>query len=599
MKKVNSLILSFILICSLCVSPAYALESAIDSRIITEDVLSGTVISDTLSEYLKIADADELIPVTIELRDDIDLEQVEKTAFAKANLTNSEIDVLNAKTSVLSDSENEAHQIEVSKIQKRITAEQNAILKKHYDTKNGEFIASVGIAKERIGSVGIFTPFIRDVLLTSDQIFKLAQNCNVQYIDYIGDDKGDDFDTINNTYRIIRGNVFANNGYTGSGIRVGLVESGHPKLGNMGSSSSNITKTDSSADTDHATRTSGIIKQMAPSCSIYSRSASGLSDAIADCSTLINSYSVNVINISYGSPSSGTYNSYSREMDMLIKNTGVPIVVAAGNVTSGGTQSTQYVNNLGLGANVITVGAVTSTGTNQAASNAYTLPSYTLYREGSNTINKPDICAPGTVSIFSYGASSGTSFAAPHVTGTIVQMMARNSGLKGKSQTLKAALMASASYNAGTSMSYVTGTRASNQEGAGVVDAGFCYKVARNGRRTHFDATSSSTSFSYNVYCDYTTIPFRIACAWDVLSSASATNITDYDMKVYKNGTLVASSYAYANSSTNAKTNYEIIEIAPATLAKYGAGYYQVVISRSGSFYGSGTVRIGLAWEQR
>ena len=82
---------------------------------------------------------------------------------------------------------------------------------------------------------------------------------------------------------------------------------------------------------------------------------------------MINTYNVHVINISYGAASSGVYNSYSREMDILIKNTGVPIVVASGN----GTSSSQYINYLGLGANVITVGAVTSSGTNQAASNAY------------------------------------------------------------------------------------------------------------------------------------------------------------------------------------------------------------------------------------
>lgn len=599
MKRFNSIILSLVLIYSLCIYPIYALDNTVDELITIENMSSEIIISDALSNYLKNVDKDELVPVTIELYDDIDLQQVEKLAIEKANLTTSEMNILNEETSTLCDSENEAHQIKAAEIQNRITVERNLILKDHFETKNGKFIASSGISKSQIGSVGIFTPFIRNVFLTPAHIFELAKNQNVRYIDYIGDDSGEDFDTINNTYKIIRGNVFADNGYTGSGIRVGLVESGHPILNQMGSYSSNITKTDSNGDTVHATRTSGIIKKMAPSCSIYSRSANGLSDAIADCSTLISSYAVNVINISYGSASSGVYNSYSREMDMLIKNTGVPIVVASGNVQNNGSQSTQYVNHLGLGANVITVGGVTSSGTNQAASGAYSFPTYTLYREANNTINKPDICAPGSVSIFSYGEDSGTSYAAPHVTGTIVQMMARNTGLKGKSQILKAALMASASYNAGTSMSYVTGTRASNQEGAGVVDAGFCYKVARNGRRNHFDATASSTTFSYDVYCDYTTIPFRIACAWDVISSASATNITDYDMRVYKNGTLVASSVAYANSTTTARSNYEIIQLSPSILAQHGAGYYTVTINRVGSFYGSGTVRIGLAWEQR
>ena len=58
---------------------------------------------------------------------------------------------------------------------------------------------------------------------------------------------------------------------------------------------------------------------------------------------------------------------------------------------------------------------------------------------------------------------------------------------------------------------------------------------------------------------------------------------------------------AFAKSSGNPKANYEIIEIDTATLEKYGAGYYQVKITRSGGFSGNvtQTVRIGLAWEQR
>ena len=90
-----------------------------------------------------------------------------------------------------------------------------------------------------------------------------------------------------------------------------------------------------------------------------------------------------------------------------------------------------------------------------------------------------------------------------------------------------------------------------------------------------------------------------IACAWDVLSDSSTTSITDFDVQIYKDGTLITSSTAYANSSTNFRSNYEIIELSTSMLGEYGAGYYQVVISKSGTYNGTGTVRIGLAWEQR
>lgn len=595
MKKFESIIVTVILIISLSITSTQAANIAIDLTASKDSAAAKATISDELKKHLAEAGKDERISVTIELADDIDLEKVEQRALARAQLSSAELAIMNVDTSTFSEEVNEAHQKIMLKLNDEIAVQRHEILEEHYTNKNAAFLSSAGLSKEEYGSIGIFTPFIREILLTPGQIRKLASNPKVLYIDYVGNDIGTDFASIDSTYKIINGNVAVDDGYKGSGIRVGLVESGHPKLGVMGGDSKNITKTNSGNDTDHATITSGIIKKMAPDCAIYSRTTKSVSSAIADSESLIKDYKVHVINISYGSLSFGTYNPYSRNMDLLIKNTKVPIVVASGN----GGPSEECINNLGLSPNAITVGAVTSTGTNPGAAGAYSLTGYSIYKEDIAAINKPDVCAPGRVSIYSYSDQQGTSYAAPHVTGTIVQMMSRNAGLKDKPETLKAALMASASYNAGSSMSYVTNTRASNQEGAGVIDAGFCYQVAKNGRRTHFDATSTSTAFTYNVYCDYTTIPFRVACAWNVNSTSTTTDITDYDMKIYKNGTLVATSSSYAYSSNNPKANYEIIELSTATLAKYGAGYYQVQINRSGTFHGTDTVRIGLAWEQR
>lgn len=595
MKKIKSITVAVMLVVSLFITSTQAADIAADFTASKDSAAAAATISDALRKRLDETDDNEQIPVTIELADDLDMEKVERRAQARAQLSSAELAIMNVDTTTFSEEVNEAHQEMILELHDKIAVEKNAILEEYYSNKNAAFISSAGLSKAQYGSIGIFIPFIRDILLTPAQIRELAKNPEVLYIDYVGDDEGTDFASIDSTYKIINGNVAVDEGYKGNGIRVGLVESGHPKYNIMGSDSKNIFKMNSGTDKDHATMTSGIIKKMAPDCTIYSYCTSSLSGAIANCEALIRIYNVHVINISYGSLGDGKYNTYSRQMDQLVKKQGVPIVVASGN----GTPSQGYVNELGMAPNVITVGAVTSTGTNPGASGAYKQTSYSIYREAISTVNKPDVCAPGTVNIYAYYNVEGTSVSAPFVTGTIVQMMSRNSGLRGKAETLKAALMASASYNAGSSMSYVTNTRASNQEGAGVIDAGFCYQVARNGRRTHFDATSSSTSFTYDVYCDYTAIPFRVACAWEALSTDNDTRISDYDMKIYKNGTLVATSNSYAYSSNNPKANYEIIELSTATLAKYGAGYYQVQISRSGTFQGTGTVRIGLAWEQR
>ncbi len=604
MKKFR-LTVALLLIVSLTLplvsSPASAEPVSFGKIVGTPEESITSVISSKLQKYMSAADENELIPVTIQIRDSIDLNAVEQKALTHANVSKEQLEMLSTDTFGLSEKENEAHQRALLEVQDKISSAKNAILKEYYLEKNGNFIAKNGLSEEKIGSISIFSPFIRKVLLTREQIETLAANEEVCYMEYVGDDKGTDFADIDDTYQIINGDVCVNSGYTGVGIRVGLVEEGHPISYIMGADYDNITITDPGvgANTAHATKTSGIIVKMAPDCSIYSRSAGGLSDAIVDCEYLIDQYNVHVINISYGQVFNGEYDIYSVQMDYLVKNNSVTIVIAAGNDNG-------CVNSLGLAPNVITVGAVTATGTNQAASGAYTLTDYSPYIEAINVVNKPDVCAPGNVNIYLYNESTGTSFAAPHVTGTVVQMMSRNVGLSDKPQTLKAILMASASYNAGSDMTYTEGTRASDQEGAGVIDAGFCYQVASNGRRTHFDATESTSSFSYNIYCDTTTVPFRIACAWDVFSEQVGKNqndvevmITDFDMYIYKNGVPVASSIAYSHSHTAPKTNYEIIEISPSTLAVYGAGYYQVQIVRKGDHQDYGTVRIGLAWEQR
>lgn len=149
---------------------------------------------------------------------------------------------------------------------------------------------------------------------------------------------------------------------------------------------------------------------------------------------------------------------------------------------------------------------------------------------------------------------------------------------------------------ASNSMSYVTNSIGSDREGSGVVDSTFCYNVARNGRRTHFDATEDTSSYSVSAYCDYNDRPFRVAISWYVNSTSSSTQKTDFELEVYKDGELVAYSRAWANSTNYPNTNYEIVSIPAQT---YGAGCYEIKIYRSGTFSGPSPNRIGVAWEQR
>lgn len=624
MKKFRMIVVLLIvaLIMPFATSSAAAESMLYEQTVTALDSTPNAVLTTALQEKLVAADKNELIPVTIRLNDSIDLDAVEQKAITWANLSAAEKAILSADTTRLSEKESQAHQLEALTIRDRIYVERLDILEEYYGEKNSSFIAENGLSDAQIGSVGVFTPYIRDVLLTKEQIKALESNedvCFVDYTGYITDSETvsrgpvvppDAYPSINDTYQIVNGDVCVENGYTGSGIRVGMVDSYHPIASVVGGADNGIYKAGGVRDTEnsHPTMVCGIIKKFAPDCSIYSRTVGRPDDVLAACFSLIQQENpVHVINLSWGPGSSGEYDAYSYEMNDLVKNTKVTVVVAAGNDSS--SEAGGYVNCFGMAPNVITVGGVVSYGTNQGASNAYDFYTDSSYEEKSNVINKPEVCAPAFVEVYGY-ENHGTSFAAPHVTGTVVQMMSRNVGLTNKPETLKAILMASASYNAGTGTNYVTGTEASNKEGAGVIDAGFCYQVAHNGRRTHFDANANTEVYTHNVYCDTTSVPFRVACAWEtelekegVGANAFVFNLiaTDFDMEIWKNGTWITSSTASTNSTTSPTSNYEIIELSTSELATYGAGYYQVkIVIKEDCAYNNGvSVRIGLAWEQR
>jgi len=590
-SKLLALLLSFSMLSSVFsfvnATEITATNSA--SNIILTD---NTVISDTLSKVLHAASENELIPVTIQLNDSVDLDKVDLLAMKRANIDIETLERYKAQADTLATGDNTHSTPPLLTALDKVSFERIHILKNHYQTLNTDFLIHAGLTDTPCHSVSKLLPFIRNILLTKNQILDLVDNEQVCYLDYSNDIQCSDLASINDTRNIIDGEIAVNNGYTGAGIRVGLVESGHPNLSLMGTDAINITKTNTASDKNHATRTSGIIKSFAPTCSIFSRTATNLQTAIDSCETLIADYNVHVINISYGGASSGVYDSITRQLDKLIQTYNICIVVAAGN-----DGSSKFINQLGIAANVITVGSVHTTGTSPYNSGAFTFASYNSYREGSTTINKPEVSAPGRVSIYSLSEDIGTSYAAPHVTGTIVQMLSRNNSLRSQPNTIKAILMASAYYNGGSNMTYITGSIGSNQEGAGVIDAGFCYNAAANTQFTELRISSPGV-FTTNAYISSSGQPYRIAAAWHVNSSvdSGSTIRTNFNVEVYKNDELVASSTAASNTSLSPCTNYEMICLTPYIVQRYGTGYYEIRVRISGSFGGPSPNCVGISY---
>lgn len=609
-KKIIAALMAFVLSVSSFVTIMGEQETK-DADNITENVIatesnSKGVITERLQEYMEKCRSG-YVSVTVQIKDNIDLDAIEKQALANCDITAEELQRMEEHALTLSEEENIQYQQQMLELYNQIRAQRNLLLTKYYKKFNGDFVDKQGWSEDDYESVGKLIPFVWGVTMSTEEIYDLAESGEVKLID-LEESTDDSYEisqtdtasddvyhaTVEDCIERIGGYEAINNGYTGSGIGVAVIENRFPILSEMGDDSKNIMVVNGGASTEykHATMTCGIIKKMAPDCNIYSYAAQ-VQDGVQACEDLISHYNISVINMSFGvAEAYGTYNQDSVALDNLVKNSKVTIVVAAGNRRY---DTGYHISDFAIAPNVIAVGGVTL-----SEGNTWLRWVSSCYVEGTGMINKPDLSAPQNVKIYSY-EDQGTSFSAPFVTGTVVQMMSRNAGLTYKPMAVKAALMASATEGT-ANRSYITTTKVDDVEGAGVVDSGFCYEAAKNGKVYSIDLMSSETSATYNVYCDTTSSPFRIACVWDVVSYKVADSglsyFNDYDIVIYKNGIPLDGSSVRNVGETGLNTNFEIVEMGVAKLERYGAGYYEVRIERYGGAQSSATITVGLAWGQ-
>jgi subtilisin family serine protease len=206
-----------------------------------------------------------------------------------------------------------------------------------------------------------------------------------------------------------------------------------------------------------------------------------------------------VINHSWGTLGSGWLGTESdcRELDFDIWNYGQLHVFAAGNEGSGGSTLRRQA----AAKNVFTVGSVVdyNAGTGLLPGTIWT--SSSRGPTGDDRW-KPNVVAPGrwidsvdANSSTGYSEKSGTSMAAPHVTGLAAQLVDHYSFLRYRPSVLGAVLMASAMTKGGVTLSApsTASTGHHNTYGAGRVEA---FKAHNMGGQAlyfwQFDMTSSS-----------------------------------------------------------------------------------------------------------
>lgn len=332
-----------------------------------------------------------------------------------------------------------------------------------------------------------------------------------------------------------------NGTYTGDNVVVGVLEPGILDVNHENFVNTDVTVRNEwyyvETVSEHTTMMGSIIagsRGIAPQCRLLSVELYG--DAVSEMDWLLDN-GVNVVNLSYGDTTpTGQYSSKSAYMDYIINAYRITIVASSGNTG----EDDGYVANPGLGYNVLTVGACSSSSSYASI--------FSSYKE-LNGPRKPNILAPGySMNLIPFsGTQNGTSLSAAVTTGCIALMMDMNSNYKYYPERVISKIMASSKD--ASSAYFENGL--DDHAGAGSLNFGKLVEEGNSDFITGFSNTDNVRSSTVNLTVGD---KFKLAAVWLAKADGTASNTqrTNYDINIFDSNN---------NLITSQGTNVDCVEL--------------------------------------
>ncbi|KLK87318.1 hypothetical protein SZ63_12100 [Methanoculleus sediminis] len=388
---------------------------------------------------------------------------------------------------------------------------------------------------------------------------------------------------LNSAAPTVKANVVWGRGKTGTGIKVAIVEV--PLGSGSGIQFSNPYLLDGSSYrpdlpvSGHATQVAGIV---ASTHSTYKGISYGVpallsanapseddTDIVAATEWAI-TQGAKVISCSFGGETGSSLGDMDQYLDHVVWSNHLTVVVAAGNPPNSGNVWCP-----GLAYNVITVGAFDDR--DSSAWTGDTMWQYSGYNDPESPHGdreKPEVVAVGcgitstsTASPWLVSCASGTSLAAPAVSGEAALLMHRQSQLTSWPEAVKAAIMAGAVHN-------IEGaSRLSDRDGAGGIDCSIADDTIANNRWWANTVTYGDFPKTYVLSGIPAGKKVRVVAAWDShppdlhppYGTINDPLQSDFDLIIYDpNGEQVEVSSSYDN-------NYEIGQFETEMSGNYQA----------------------------